>query len=194
MSGGIANTMVTIVAGSGPMPKKKMIGSMYTNEWTTCMASSTGRTAFHTPSMRPHRTPRGMPIRAQSTTATTIMPSVSAVSSQYSMPSIPQPARARATKAPTLTLRTSVPIAKKRMHTAIHGMSVISHQGWWPAPSTKLRNRKVKGHSMMSSAQPRLRSIQRTICSTHSPKGMVHWSRTLLSATPGVWDWARKLT
>ena len=93
------------------------------------MASSTGRTAFQTPSKRPQRTPTGMPIRAHNATATMIIPRVSAVSSQYSMPSSPQMARATATNPPTLTLRTRVPMAKNRRQTAIHGMSVISHQG-----------------------------------------------------------------
>ena len=100
---------------------------------------------------------------AHSTTATMMMPRVITVSFQYSVPSIPQPARARATDVPTLVLRVIVPMTKKIRHTAIHGMSVICHHGWWPGPFTKLRNRKVNGHSKTSSTGVRFWSTQRTI-------------------------------
>ena len=82
MSGGRANTIVTIVADSSPMPKKKMNGSMYTNEWTTCMASSTGLTTDHTGSMRPQAIPTGIPITTHRNTATAMKPIVRAVSIQ----------------------------------------------------------------------------------------------------------------
>ena len=80
--GGSANTIVTIVADTSPMPKKKMNGSMNTNEWTTCMASSVGRTTFQTASTRPETTPTGMPTIAHKVTDTRIMPIVRDVSVQ----------------------------------------------------------------------------------------------------------------
>ncbi len=82
MSGGSAKIIVTIVADTSPIPQKKMKGSMYTKECTTCIASSTGRTTRHTLSNRPQRMPTGMPTITHSSTATPMKPMVLAVSSQ----------------------------------------------------------------------------------------------------------------
>ena len=82
MSGGRANTMVTIVAETSPMPQKKMKGSMYTKEWTTCMASRIGRTTCQAVSTLPQRMPIGMPTITHRNTETPMNPMVRAVSTQ----------------------------------------------------------------------------------------------------------------
>ena len=188
ISGGRANTIVTMVPGTTPMLQKKITGSMYTKACTTCMASRMGRTTFQTESRRPQRIPRGTPTMAHRTTATRTMPTVRTVSIQYSVPSSPQRNIPRPAATPTFGVRTRAPRTTVASTTQTQGISARNL-------STKFSRRKANGQRMASSSHPRLASIQSTIWSTHAPNGISHWSRIVASKIPTSSackpDWAR---
>ena len=176
ISGGKANVMVTMVAETKPILKKKTNGSMYTNEWTTCIASKIGRTTFHAPSTLPHKTPMGMPTITQTSTATPMKPIVKAVCRQNASPRRPQTSRPMNAIRPTWKLRMSQPISKTPMQ-------MVSHDICSSHSFTMMLIRVSNGHLMTSIVACRLLSTQNTVCSTQSPTGICQLSSTVFCRT-----------
>ena len=95
-----------MIAAAGPMPKRMLIGSRYTNDGIVCMTSSTGVTIAVTTVLCPIHSPSGMPTAAA-------MPTAIPVTSSRSMESVQKPRKPNARKEGTTSSRLRQPAAAK---------------------------------------------------------------------------------
>ena len=141
------------------------------------MASSTGLVTFHAESTRAQKTPSGTPIRAHNPTATSTMPMVLMVSTQYMAPNRPHIVRPAPAMIPILGVRTSDPTITVKMTTWYHGR--VKRKSL-----TMFSSKKSNGHLTALRNHSALTSIQSTIWSNQWPIGSWNWSRTLVSDSP----------
>ncbi len=176
-----------MVAETRPTPQKYTNGSKYTNEWMTCIASRVGRITCHTESMRPDKTPSGIPMMTQTMTATRMKPIVRAVCTQNSLPRRPHTTSPAADPRATVKLRTSQAITNIIATTTNHGMAMRKR-------STRFSSKNSNGHAIASSTPPIFSVIQLTASSIQLPNGILNSSRTASSRMPGPSSSRRKLT
>ena len=176
--GGSAKTSVASTPGVRRTPNRKMMGSRYTKGWITCMPSRTGRSRLQNASTRAASIPRGMPITVQISTATMIIPSVSMVRSQYSLPSSPQISRPTALPSPTRKFLVAKPSRKNSSSTTGHGSQSCRKLSMMSSSSLST------GH-LTASRNPLIWVVsQKTISSIHRPNGISQASRLSLSQKP----------